>query len=303
MAAFARAGAVVSGGVQHGPHGEGNDRREPDAARGTAAGTAPATAGTVGRRPTESRRRLRRTGTAGRGPERAGRGGRPVHGLRAARLRAGRDPAEPRPRPGLRTHRSPRGRHRSRRGHPARRRTDRAPARRHPAARRGAGAGRGARRQDRLPEPAHGPPAGRGLRVLCPGRAGLRGRRPGAGGVRGLRAEGGGLRRGHPQGRGPARCRPAGDRPGPRTAVRRGDQHRATAGPGTGAGGGRRDPRGVSRLGPVFRILSGSQGPARTSAALSSLADAPRRLPPPPCICTHQTPLGSAGRHRQPEPT
>ncbi|MEU9398924.1 hypothetical protein [Streptomyces sp. NPDC048242] len=39
-----------------------------------------------------------------------------------------------------------------------------------------------------------------------------------------------------------------------------------------------------------------SRGLARTSAALSSLADAPRRLPPPPCSCTHQPPLGSAGK-------
>ncbi|CAK7282363.1 hypothetical protein SGPA1_20329 [Streptomyces misionensis JCM 4497] len=60
---------------------------------------------------------------------------------------------------------------------------------------------------------------------------------------------------------------------------------------------------GASDLGPVFRILSGSRGLARTSAALSSVVDALRRLPPPPCICTHQPPLGSAGRFRRPGPT
>ncbi|CAK7281107.1 hypothetical protein SGPA1_11900 [Streptomyces misionensis JCM 4497] len=50
--------------------------------------------------------------------------------------------------------------------------------------------------------------------------------------------------------------------------------------------------------GPVFRILSGSRSLARTSAALSSVVDALRRLPPAPCICTPQPPLGSAVRHR-----
>ncbi len=50
----------------------------------------------------------------------------------------------------------------------------------------------------------------------------------------------------------------------------------------------------LSALGPVRRIMPASRGLARTSAALSSVADAPRRRPPPPCSCTHQTPLGSA---------
>lgn len=45
-----------------------------------------------------------------------------------------------------------------------------------------------------------------------------------------------------------------------------------------------------------------SRGSARASAALPSLADAPRRLPPPPCICTHRTPLTSVTRHRPSEP-
>ncbi len=44
-------------------------------------------------------------------------------------------------------------------------------------------------------------------------------------------------------------------------------------------------------LGRVFRILPGSRAPARASAALSSVANAPQWLPPPPCIRTHQTPL------------
>ncbi|MFJ8080772.1 DUF6087 family protein [Streptomyces sp. NPDC096205] len=52
-------------------------------------------------------------------------------------------------------------------------------------------------------------------------------------------------------------------------------------------------------LGPVFRITPASRGLARTSAALSSLADAPRRLPPPPCSCTHQTPLDPARRRKR----
>ncbi|WP_245237428.1 SseB family protein [Streptomyces iakyrus] len=38
---------------------------------------------------------------------------------------------------------------------------------------------------------------------------------------------------------------------------------------------------------------------ARTSAALSSVADAPRRRPPPPCSCTHQAPLTGADQHRR----
>ncbi|MGD6747341.1 DHA2 family efflux MFS transporter permease subunit [Streptomyces sp. BH106] len=44
-------------------------------------------------------------------------------------------------------------------------------------------------------------------------------------------------------------------------------------------------------LGSVVWIRPGSRGPARTLAALSSVADAPRRLPPPPCDRTHRTPL------------
>lgn len=44
-------------------------------------------------------------------------------------------------------------------------------------------------------------------------------------------------------------------------------------------------------LGPVLWIMPGSRGLARTLAALSSIADAPRRLNPPPCDRTHQTPL------------
>ncbi|MFD9279457.1 DUF1932 domain-containing protein [Streptomyces mirabilis] len=46
-------------------------------------------------------------------------------------------------------------------------------------------------------------------------------------------------------------------------------------------------------LGPVRRTMPQTRGLARTSAALSSLADAPRRLPPPPCSCTRQAPLTS----------
>jgi dienelactone hydrolase len=55
--------------------------------------------------------------------------------------------------------------------------------------------------------------------------------------------------------------------------------------------------------GPPRRTMPGARGLARTSAALSSIADSPtldcarpggppsRRRPPPPCSCTHQTPL------------
>jgi pimeloyl-ACP methyl ester carboxylesterase len=43
--------------------------------------------------------------------------------------------------------------------------------------------------------------------------------------------------------------------------------------------------------GSVVRILPGSRGLARTLAALSSVADAPRGLLPPPCDRTHQAPL------------
>ncbi|GHH23137.1 hypothetical protein GCM10018780_72210 [Streptomyces lanatus] len=46
-------------------------------------------------------------------------------------------------------------------------------------------------------------------------------------------------------------------------------------------------------LGPIRRIMPASRGLARPSAALSSVADAPRRRPPPPCTWTHQTPLTS----------
>ncbi|MGW7649905.1 DUF3040 domain-containing protein [Streptomyces bobili] len=55
-------------------------------------------------------------------------------------------------------------------------------------------------------------------------------------------------------------------------------------------------------LGPHVWIMPASRGLARPSAALSSVADAPRRLPPPPCSCTHQTPLGSAGTNRRSRP-
>ncbi|WP_328908972.1 SGNH/GDSL hydrolase family protein [Streptomyces sp. NBC_00234] len=44
-------------------------------------------------------------------------------------------------------------------------------------------------------------------------------------------------------------------------------------------------------LGPLVWIRPGSRALVRASAALSSVADAPRRLPPPPCSCPHQTPL------------
>ncbi|WP_328734180.1 DUF3040 domain-containing protein [Streptomyces bobili] len=67
-------------------------------------------------------------------------------------------------------------------------------------------------------------------------------------------------------------------------------------------------------LGPLVWIMPASRGLARASAALSSVADSPtldfaraggppsRRLPPPPCSCTHQTPLGSAGTNRRSRP-
>ncbi|MFE4815800.1 hypothetical protein ACFRFU_05085 [Streptomyces sp. NPDC056704] len=48
---------------------------------------------------------------------------------------------------------------------------------------------------------------------------------------------------------------------------------------------------GLAALGSVRRILSQTRGLARPSAALSSVADAPRRRPPPPCSWTHQPPL------------
>jgi len=44
-------------------------------------------------------------------------------------------------------------------------------------------------------------------------------------------------------------------------------------------------------LGPVRRIMPQTRGLARRPAALSSVADAPRRRPPPPCSPTRQTPL------------
>ena len=44
-------------------------------------------------------------------------------------------------------------------------------------------------------------------------------------------------------------------------------------------------------LGRLFRIMPGSRRLARTLAALSSVANAPRCLAPPPCERTHQTPL------------
>ncbi|ROQ63516.1 ABC transporter family protein [Streptomyces sp. 840.1] len=44
-------------------------------------------------------------------------------------------------------------------------------------------------------------------------------------------------------------------------------------------------------LGPLVWIMPGSRCPARASAALSSVANAPHSLPPPPCSRTHRTPL------------
>ncbi|MDI3408275.1 hypothetical protein [Streptomyces cavernicola] len=55
-------------------------------------------------------------------------------------------------------------------------------------------------------------------------------------------------------------------------------------------------------LGPVVWILPGSRALARTSAALSSVAMAPPCRPPPPCSCTHQTPLNSTDPRRRPDP-
>ncbi|MFF2524332.1 diacylglycerol kinase family protein [Streptomyces liangshanensis] len=46
-----------------------------------------------------------------------------------------------------------------------------------------------------------------------------------------------------------------------------------------------------THLGRVVRISVASRCPARTPAALSSVGDARRRLPPPPCRRTHRTPL------------
>ncbi len=50
-------------------------------------------------------------------------------------------------------------------------------------------------------------------------------------------------------------------------------------------------PIAVYVLGGVLPIRPGSRGPAPHLAALSSLADAPRLLPPPPCDARHRTPL------------
>ncbi|MEU9606445.1 hypothetical protein [Streptomyces sp. NPDC048057] len=44
-------------------------------------------------------------------------------------------------------------------------------------------------------------------------------------------------------------------------------------------------------LGRVLRILLGSRALVPRLAAFSSVTDAPRRLPPPPCDPRHQTPL------------
>ncbi len=62
--------------------------------------------------------------------------------------------------------------------------------------------------------------------------------------------------------------------------------------------------RGLLDPGPLVRIMSGSRGPARASAVLSSITNFPklstsleqgrphrRCLNPPPCSCTHRTPL------------
>ncbi|MGW2271020.1 hypothetical protein [Streptomyces yangpuensis] len=43
--------------------------------------------------------------------------------------------------------------------------------------------------------------------------------------------------------------------------------------------------------GGVVPIMPGSRGPAPRLAALSSVGDAPRRLPRPPCDAQHRTPL------------
>ncbi|CAH9414031.1 Beta-lactamase [Streptomyces globisporus] len=44
-------------------------------------------------------------------------------------------------------------------------------------------------------------------------------------------------------------------------------------------------------LGGVLSVRPGSRGLTPHLAALSSVADAPRRLPPPPYDARHQTPL------------
>ncbi|MGW7134121.1 DUF3040 domain-containing protein [Streptomyces bobili] len=65
-------------------------------------------------------------------------------------------------------------------------------------------------------------------------------------------------------------------------------------------------------LGPLVWIMPASRGLARTPPQPRAWGDpqrrcrrsptAPRRLPPPPCSCTHQTPLGSAGTNRRSRP-
>lgn len=55
----------------------------------------------------------------------------------------------------------------------------------------------------------------------------------------------------------------------------------------------------LARSGPVVRITAQTRGPARTSAALSSVADAPRRRPPPPCNRAHQPPLTGIDKPRR----
>ena len=54
-------------------------------------------------------------------------------------------------------------------------------------------------------------------------------------------------------------------------------------------------------LGAVVWIIPASRALARASAALSSVVDAPRRRPPPPCSCTHQTPLGPGQEAPRPQ--
>ncbi|CAK7281255.1 hypothetical protein SGPA1_12048 [Streptomyces misionensis JCM 4497] len=105
---------------------------------------------------------------------------------------------------------------------------------------------------------------------------------------------------------GPDRRQPRGPSDGvplPGGADDRGTRGGHRAGPGAGGPGGAGTGRGGAGLGPLVWIKPGSRGPARASAALSSVADSPtlgfaragapppRRLPPPPCICTHRAPL------------
>ncbi len=146
----------------------------------------------------------------------------------------------------------------------------RRPARRDAAARRGAGAGRGARREDRLPESAQGEAAGRRLRGVCAGRGGLLGGGAGAGDVRGLHSRAGGLLGGADEGRRSARRGRGGHRPGDRPAGGRGDQPVPTAGSGAGVrGADRRQGRVTTartaglavRGGPGGRVRRGGSGP------------------------------------------